>query len=110
MQGLITIAHLTWLEARRRRIVLAALLCGLGFLAVFAVAVYFVNRNLEPAGAAVLLRRQMELQVLTLAGLFAVNFLVAALAVMLPVDTLSGEMASGVMQTVASKPVRRADI
>jgi len=110
MQGLLTIAHLTWLEARRRRIVLAALICGLGFLAVFAVAVYFMNRQLAPAGAASLLRRQMQLQVLTLVGLYAVNFLTAALAVMLPVDTLSGEMASGVMQTVASKPVRRAEI
>jgi len=46
----------------------------------------------------------------TLAGLYAVNFLVIALAVMLPVDTLSGEIASGVMQTLASKPVRRAEI
>jgi ABC-type transport system involved in multi-copper enzyme maturation permease subunit len=110
MQGLLTIAHLTWLEARRRRVVLAAFICGLGFLAVFAIAVYFMNRNLEPAGGVAQLRRQMQLQVLTLAGLYAVNFLAAALAVMLPVDTLSGEMASGVMQTIASKPVRRAEI
>lgn len=111
MQGLLTIAHLTWLEARRRRIVLAALVCGLAFLAVFAVAVYFVNRSGGgPIGVQETLRRQIQLQVLTLAGLFAANFLIAALAVMLPVDTLSGEMSSGVMQTIASKPVRRADI
>jgi Cu-processing system permease protein len=30
--------------------------------------------------------------------------------VLLPVDTLSGEIQSGVMQTLASKPVRRSDI
>jgi ABC-type transport system involved in multi-copper enzyme maturation permease subunit len=45
-----------------------------------------------------------------MAGLYAVNFLMIMTAVLLPVDTLSGEIASGVMQTVASKPVRRSEI
>jgi ABC-type transport system involved in multi-copper enzyme maturation permease subunit len=31
-------------------------------------------------------------------------------AVLLPLDTLSGEIVSGVMQTVAAKPVRRSEI
>ncbi len=111
MGGLLTIAHLTWLEARRRRIVLAALLCGLGFLLVFAVAVYFIHHNRHAAGPPPsILQQQIQLQALTLAGLYAVNFLVVALAVMLPVDALSGEIASGVMQTIASKPIRRAQI
>jgi ABC-2 type transport system permease protein len=108
VQGLLTIAHLTWLEARRRRIVLAALGCGFAFLFVFAIATYFiVHAAAQPPS---LLQRRFQLQFLTLAGLYAVNFLVVALAVMLPVDTLSGEIASGVMQTLASKPVRRTDI
>ena len=47
---------------------------------------------------------------LTLVGLYAANFLSVLIAVLLPVDTLSGEIASGVMQTVASKPIRRAEI
>jgi ABC-type transport system involved in multi-copper enzyme maturation permease subunit len=38
------------------------------------------------------------------------NFLTIAVAVLLPVDTLSGEISSGVMQTVASKPLHRAEI
>jgi ABC-type transport system involved in multi-copper enzyme maturation permease subunit len=110
MQALLTIAHLTWLEARRRRIVLAALVCGGAFLLIFAIAVYFTDHSEGVSGVTPLLRRQIRLQSLTLAGLYAVNFLVVALAVMLPVDALSGEIASGVMQTIASKPVRRADI
>jgi ABC-type transport system involved in multi-copper enzyme maturation permease subunit len=48
--------------------------------------------------------------VLTIAGLYAVNFLSVLFAVLLPVDTLSGEIDSGVIQTVASKPIRRADV
>jgi Cu-processing system permease protein len=107
MQAILSIAHLTWIEARRRRIVLAALLCGLAFLLVFAAAVYFIPPN--PGAAGSLLNR-IQLQSMSLLGLYAVNFLVAAFAVMLPVDTLSGEISSGVMQTLAAKPVRRIDI
>lgn len=107
MQGILTIAQLTWLEARRRRIVLAAMLCGFAFLLVFATAVYFMPAGRD--GINPLLVR-IQLQFMSLLGLYGVNFLVAAFAVMLPVDTLSGEIASGVMQTLAAKPVRRIDI
>jgi Cu-processing system permease protein len=108
VRGLFTIAQLTWLEARRRRIVLAGLLCGLAFLLVFALSVYFAQRH--GRGGISLLQARMQLQIFTLAGLYAVNFLVVAMAVMLPVDSLSGEIASGVMQTLASKPIHRAEI
>src|SRR5690349_15057804 len=100
MNGILTIAQLTWLEARRRRIVLAAALCGLAFLAVFATAVYFMPAQ---RGASWVLAR-IQMQLMTLAGLYVVNFLVVAFAVMLPVDTVSGEIASGVMQTLAARP------
>ena len=110
MQGLLTIAYLTWLDARRRRVVLAALICGAAFLLVFAVAVYFIHRHQPSDGPGVALQRIIQRQVVTLAGMYVVNFLVVALSVMLPVDTLSGEIASGVIQTLASKPIRRAEI
>ena len=50
------------------------------------------------------------MSVLTILGLYAANFLSVLFAVLLPVDTLSGEIDSGVIQTVASKPIRRADV
>jgi ABC-type transport system involved in multi-copper enzyme maturation permease subunit len=109
MRGTFVIAHLTWLEARRRRVALAALLCGLLFLLAYGTAVFFLQRNLPtpPPPAFV---RQGQLMFITIAGLYVVNFLTIALAVLLPVDTLSGEISSGVMQTLASKPISRADI
>jgi Cu-processing system permease protein len=110
VRGILTIAHLTWMEARRKRTVLAALLCGLAFLAVFAVAAWFGIHSGPGREAVSLLQRQMMLQTFTMVGLYAVNFFVVALAVILPVDTLSGEIASGTIQTIASKPVNRADI
>jgi ABC-type transport system involved in multi-copper enzyme maturation permease subunit len=48
--------------------------------------------------------------ILTVAGLYVVNFLVTAVAILLPIDSLSGEIGSGVIQTLASKPVDRAAI
>lgn len=109
MHGILTIALLTFYEARRRKVVTAALLCAATFLLVFGVAMFFVNadlaRNDQP-----LVMRQATLSLLTIAGLFAANFLSVLLAVLLPVDTLSGEIDSGVIHTVASKPLSRTEI
>lgn len=104
------IARLTWLEARRRRILLAALLGGLAFLLVFGLAVHFIHPAPAHRSAALRLEERIHLQFLTLAGLYAVNVLVAAVAILLPLDTLSGEISSGVMQTLACKPIPRAAI
>ncbi len=108
MNGILTIAHLTWLEARRRRVVLAAVLCGLVFLLIFGTALYLMPPR-PLIGPAALVGR-LQLQGLTMAGLYVVNFLLVAFAVLLPVDSLSGEITSGVMQTLASKPISRFDI
>jgi ABC-type transport system involved in multi-copper enzyme maturation permease subunit len=105
MGRILTIAHLTFIEACRRKIVPAALLCSVLFLLVYGTALYFINRNI-PASP----QRQFQLQFFVLAGLYVANFLAIAAAVLLPVDTLSGEIDSGVMQTLASKPIRRAEI
>jgi hypothetical protein len=69
VDGLLTIVQLTWLEARRRRIALAGLLCGLAFLLVFAVSIYFAQHYARRAGPMPILEAQMQLQVVTLAGL-----------------------------------------
>ena len=109
MTAILTFARLTLFEARRKRILFAAILCGIAFLVVFATGVFLAWREL--------LRRQMSfverqglLVLFTVAGLYAANFLSVLFAVLLPVDAVSGEIDSGVMQTLASKPVRRADV
>jgi Cu-processing system permease protein len=108
MQNLLTIMQLTFLELRRRRIVLAALACGAGFLVVFAAAIYLLHNFQSPSRPLLQIRIILQLQMLV--GLYAVNLMTVTVAVMLPVDAISGEIASGVMQTLASKPVRRAQI
>ena len=110
MRNIITLAHLTIAEARRRRIVLAAALCALAFLAFFAAALFFAHRDLVGDPRTSFPERQVTLAILTVIGLFAANFLSAVFALLLPIDTLSGEIDSGVMQTLASKPLDRAEI
>jgi Cu-processing system permease protein len=109
MRDILTIAQLTLAEARRRRIVTAALICAGAFLAFFLTAAFFVDYDAD-ANATSFIERQASFLFLSLAGLFASNFLSVLFALMLPVDTLSGEIDSGVMQTLASKPIRRSDI
>ncbi|HVP40261.1 MAG TPA: ABC transporter permease [Candidatus Saccharimonadales bacterium] len=110
MHGFATIFQLTLAEARRRKLLLAALLCGLAFLGLFGLGFYFIHRDVTQHALVAAVKKQMILTTFALAGLFAVNFLTVMTAVLMPVDTLSGEIASGVMQTLASKPVRRSTI
>lgn len=105
----LTIAHLTLYDARRRKILSAAAICGAIFLAVFWLVSFLVARDMQ-TNPPPFLARQVNLVILSLLGLYAANFLSVLLASLLPVDALSGEIDSGVMQTLASKPIRRADI
>lgn len=112
MRGTFTIAQLTIFEALRKRVLLAALLLGLAFLVVFALGFYFMNREViaTQRGPETQAQRAMIYIFLTMAGLYAVNFLMVMMAALLPVDTLSGEIRSGAIQSLATKPLRRAEI
>ena len=56
MLNLLTLMQLTFLEMRRRRIVLAALACGAGCLVVFATAIYLLHHFPPPARTMSLLQ------------------------------------------------------
>jgi ABC-type transport system involved in multi-copper enzyme maturation permease subunit len=110
MRTILTLIQLTLHEALRRRILLAALLCGLAFLVLFGAGLHAIVSDARGREHMTLLERRVMLNFLTLAGLYAVNFLLVMTAVLLPVDTLSGEISSGVIQTLAAKPIRRSEI
>jgi ABC-type transport system involved in multi-copper enzyme maturation permease subunit len=106
-----TIAWLTFHEARRRKMLWAVALMGLAFLALFALAFWLVHRELNAPGERSLVGERPEIyNMLTLMGLYAVNFLVVMLAVLASVDTLSGEIASGTIHTVVTRPIARRDV
>ncbi len=110
MSALLTIMHLTLHEAARRRVLLATLIGAAAFLVLFGVGFHYIAARVAEEAGPTVVRQRMLLNFLTLAGLYATHFLTLMTAVLLPVDTLSGEIASGVAQTVASKPVRRSTI
>jgi Cu-processing system permease protein len=105
------IARLTFLEAARRKILLAALVLGLVFLVVYGLGFYYIQQEFErnPNGPPMLARREI-LSFLMLAGLYVVNFLTVMMAVLTSVDTISGEIASGTIHTLVTKPVRRWEV
>jgi len=107
---LLVITHLTLHESLRKRVLLAALIGGAAFLVLYAVGFHFVARDLNRSPHTTLLERRVALTMFTLAGLFAANTLGVMAAVLLPVDALSGEIASGAIQTLAAKPIRRSEI
>jgi ABC-type transport system involved in multi-copper enzyme maturation permease subunit len=105
------IANLTFREAARRKILLAALLMGIVFLAIYGFGFHFVIQEMErsTSGPGPLERNEIT-NFLLMAGLYVVNFLTVIMAVLTSVDTLSGEIASGTIHTLVSKPVRRWEI
>jgi len=111
MSSLLVISRLTFREASRRKILLAALLLGLAFLAVYATGFYLINEEFERnvTRNAEFFQSQMA-NFLMMAGLYAVNFLTVVMTVLTSVDTISGEISSGTIQTLVSKPLRRWEV
>ena len=108
---IIIIARLTFREAGRRKILLAALLLGLLYLLIYGVGFYFVHQETirSQIGPGLLELNQIR-NFLFMAGLYVVNFLTVMMAVLTSVDTVSGEIASGTIHTLVSKPVQRWEI
>ena len=52
--GLMTIARITLHEAARRRLLLAAFICGAAFLALYATGLYFIERNFTQNNASLI--------------------------------------------------------
>ncbi|HJZ12093.1 MAG TPA: ABC transporter permease [Acidobacteriota bacterium] len=107
----LVILRLTFLESIRRRIAIAAFALGVVFLVLYAIGFHYIYEETiaERARSAVLLRNQI-FNFLTTAGLYAVNFLTIAMGVLISADTLAGEITSGTIQTIASKPLSRFEI
>ena len=104
------ITKLTVREAQRRRLLWVSLALGLVFVLLFAVGFYFVYQELSRQ----LRMRPSESKILVnfflTAGLYVVNFLSVMMAVLTSVGTVSGEIASHTIQSLATKPLRRWEI
>jgi ABC-type transport system involved in multi-copper enzyme maturation permease subunit len=104
------IARLTFFEASRRKILWVALVLGIAFLALFSLGFYEIQKDITRNSPSSLVNLNEIYNFILIAGLYVVNFLTVIMSVLTAVDTLSGEIASGTIQTLISKPVRRWEI
>jgi Cu-processing system permease protein len=105
--GAWVVAGMTFREAARKKVLWMAIGAGVLFLAAYGTALHFQIKDL--ARANMLVRRQVPNAMLML-GLYAVNLLAMVMTVLASADTLSGEIASGTIHAIATKPLRRWEI
>ena len=116
MSAIFILARMTFVQAVRRRIVLTGLLLGICFLVVFSIGFHMINAGpisgLSAVGAKGIqhIINTEKSSGLFLAGLYAVTFLGIAMAALLSADTLAGEINSGTIQVIVTKPIRRSDV
>lgn len=109
------VARMTFREAIRRRIVLAGSVLGIAFLIIFSIGFRMIftailNDSGETDSALSRVWQNESSNFLLLAGLYAVAFLSVAMGALLGADTLAGEISSGTIQTIVTKPLRRSDV
>ena len=116
MNPIFTLARMTFVQAIRRKIVLTGLLLGLCFLVIFSIGFHMINTSsigaIPPGGGEGVqnIINTEKSSGIFLAGLYAVTFLGIAMAALLGADTLAGEINSGTIQVIVTKPIRRSDV
>src|SRR5205814_2055514 len=104
------LARFTIQEAVSRKLVLAAALLSLLFIALYAFAfsLMYAKTVEQPdrTGTAVIFAGGF----LTTFGLYAIYFLSSFLALFLTVGAVSGEIDSGMLHAVLARPIRRAEL
>jgi len=117
MSAISIIARLTFREAIRRRLMLAGLVLGIAFVILYSIGTHFIFGQIAadtaanmPSQMAANIMKAESTNAFMMMGLYAATFLSVAMAALLGADTLAGEINSGTIQTIATKPIRRADI
>jgi len=105
--GALHVAAWTIKEAIRRKLVIGLLMLSVVYVGLFALGFRLLydkaaeNADLEP------LLDVLAANILTVLGLYAVQFLAAFLALFLSVGSISAEIESGMLHAVLSRPVTR---
>lgn len=109
MTGWWVMAGITFREAARKKVIWTALVAGVGFVAVFAVAMHFQIQDLEARSITPFIRYQV-LSAMLMVALYVVDLLAVVMSILGSVDSVSGEIASGTIHAIATKPLSRSQI
>lgn len=108
-----TIARLTFLEVFRKKVFFVTALLTLLFMLLYGVALDYTAEEMvrmnAQQGSDLIIKQIIGNQLLG-AGLYFASFLIALLALLSSVGSISAEIESGLLHAVVSKPVRRRDI
>lgn len=102
-------AGVTFREAARKKLLWTALLAGSAFLVLFSTGLHFQVKALAHDTVPVIIRQQLT-SALMQVGFYSVDLLAVIMTILTSIDTLSGEIASGTIQAIATKPVGRWQI
>lgn len=108
--NVLKIAGITFMEARWRKIAWAIILLGLAFLLVFGTGFYFIWRDVRRFSDISSIRALEPVNFFLLMGFYGIAFLGVVLSLLISVDTIAGEITSGTIQTLVTKPLRRWEI
>src|SRR5438309_10730723 len=106
MKNILTITWLTFEEARRRFVAIAALVLGVAFILLYGVGLNLINSNLRRQNLSGI-QLEFNLTIILLAGLYVIHFLTVMLTIFASVDSISGEITSHTIQAIVTKPVQR---
>ncbi|MBZ5643545.1 MAG: ABC transporter permease [Acidobacteriia bacterium] len=102
-------AGITFREAARKKILWTALLAGAGFLLVFGIGLHFQVGDLKNSAVPPFLRYQV-ISAMLMIGLYTVDLLAVVMTTLTSVDTIAGEITSGTIHAIATKPMDRWQI
>jgi hypothetical protein len=101
--------RLTLRDMVRRRLLWVVAVLGTAYLSLFGIGLWFVVREVERSGESALVSAGVAAMLMA-AGMYVVQFLVVVFALVVSVDTLAGEIASGTVQTLVTRPVSRGSV
>jgi len=105
VRTVVLMAQVTFVEAARRKLLWIAAIAGAAFLALFWAALHSVLQSMSSRVTPV--NRLEGVGMMTMMVLYAGSMLTSLMAALISCDTISGEIASGTIHAVATKPVNR---
>jgi Cu-processing system permease protein len=127
IRQILLIAGITWREGVRKRMLLIGFILTVAFVGLYGLGAYFAFRNwqngmggsvgeatqavgqLTGADSATVMRNLAAYQLVSF-GAFITSFLGAMLVVFAAAGMISGDAENGTLQTLVTRPLRRAQI
>ncbi|HWF37388.1 MAG TPA: ABC transporter permease subunit [Candidatus Acidoferrales bacterium] len=107
--GVWIMAGITFREAARKKILLTALFAGFAFLLVFGIGLHIQVGDFRTSSVPPFLRYQI-VSAMLMVGLYTVDLLAVVMTTLTSVDTIAGEITSGTIHAIATKPLARWQI